>query len=99
VIILNNRVVWNFSSQQSLIRLTQAIMKHIFRVHWTCPPSNLCPRIPSRINYLLWLHIHVPSPIRRVLDVGTGATLIYPLLGWAIFQWRFVAIEISQRSF
>jgi 23S rRNA (adenine1618-N6)-methyltransferase len=31
--------------------------------------------------------------------VGTGATLIYPLLGWSLFRWSFVAIDTCQQSY
>jgi 23S rRNA (adenine1618-N6)-methyltransferase len=61
--------------------------------------TNLCPRIPSRINYLLWLSINVTEPIDIVLDVGTGATLIYPLIGRALYKWSFIAIEINKQSY
>lgn len=97
VLILSHRVVCNFATQHSLIALTRAIMRHVFALEWTCPPGNLCPRIPSRLNYLLWLHLQLP-PVHRILDVGTGATLIYPLIGWALFKWRSLALEINPLS-
>lgn len=34
-----------------------------------------------------------------VLDVGTGAGLVYPVLGTVLFGWRFVATEIDQESY
>ena len=37
--------------------------------------------------------------ISKVIDVGTGATLIYPLLGVAVFGWNFIAIESDPSSF
>lgn len=30
------------------------------------------------------------------MDIGTGATLVYPLLGWRVFKWKFVATEKCQ---
>jgi len=33
-----------------------------------------------------------------VLDVGTGATCIYPLLGTAIYQWQFLASDVDKQS-
>ena len=33
--------------------------------------------------------------IEVVLDVGTGATLIYPLIGWKFYKWKFIATEID----
>ena len=74
-------------------------MKHIFHFEWDCPVTNLCPRIPSRVNYLLWLSIHMEEAVTKVVDVGTGATLIYPLIGWKLFRWKFIGLEINQRSY
>jgi 23S rRNA A1618 N6-methylase RlmF len=101
VLILNCRTVCNFKEQKSLIVLTKAIMKHCFGVQWMCPMENLCPRVPARLNYLLWVNYQVgPNlKIETVLDVGTGATLIYPLLGHAVFGWKFIATEISLPSY
>jgi 23S rRNA (adenine1618-N6)-methyltransferase len=35
------------------------------------------------------------SPKIRILDIGTGANLIYPLLGAAIYDWTFVGSELN----
>ncbi len=74
-------------------------MKEIFDLKWSCPFQNLCPRIPSRLNYLLWINHYYGFKVNKVLDIGTGATLIYPLLGFKLFEWRFVATEINKDSF
>ena len=73
-------------------------MKHCFNLEWDCPIDNLCPRIPARLNYLVWINLQVKN-IKIALDVGTGATLIYPLLGWKLFDWKFIATEIDKESF
>ena len=100
VLILNQRTVCNFKEQNSLIAVAQAIMKHYFKVKWEIPPENLCPRIPARLNYLLWVYLQLSSwKIKKVLDIGTGASLIYPLLGWSVFGWKFIATEVSQESY
>lgn len=97
LLILNHRVVCPFTQQPLLILLAKTILRHLFQLHWHCPPHNLCPRIPSRVNYLLWVSLQLPHDGRqpRVLDVGTGATLIYPLLGWRLFGWKFLAIDVN----
>lgn len=100
VLILNCRTVCNFKNQSSLITLTKAIMKHCFGLSWNCPPANLCPRVPARLNYLLWANAQLGSvKINKVLDIGTGATLVYPLLGYSLFGWKFIATEIDKESF
>ena len=82
-----------------MIALTEAIMNHLFKFQWKCPSNNLCPRIPSRVNYLLWIYAIVKEPVEKVLDIGTGATLIYPLIGWRLFKWQFIAVEVNQVSY
>ena len=100
VLILNNRTVCNFKDQQCLIALNKAIMKFCFNYDWNCPEANLCPRIPGRLNYLLWIRLNLKDEsIRTVLDIGTGATLVYPLLGVKCFGWKFIASEINSSSF
>ncbi|KAG2378095.1 hypothetical protein C9374_008717 [Naegleria lovaniensis] len=32
------------------------------------------------------------------IDVGTGASCIYPLLGHKMYQWKFIATDISEES-
>lgn len=34
-----------------------------------------------------------------VLDIGTGANLIYPLIGAYEYQWRFTGSEIGAEAF
>ena len=71
-------------------------MRHVFQFNWHCPIDHLCPRIPSRVNYILWLRWQIKGLIEVVLDIGTGATLVYPLIGWRLYKWRFIATEIDQ---
>lgn len=105
------------------MELCRALLLHDFGIRWSLPPHRLCPALPSRLNYLLWLEdllspslpplprITAPSclssppapslpPLRGVvaLDVGTGASCIYPLLGTALLGWRFIASETDPLS-
>lgn len=98
LLIFNYKTTIDFNDQHALITLTQAIMKVMFHREWKCPLDNLCPRIPNRLNYLLWVKFYVEEPITRVIDVGTGATLIYPLLGEKMLKWKFIATESNPDS-
>lgn len=56
-------------------------------------------QVPNRHNYILWLKGLMDSTSyeepdkRRVrgIDVGTGASCIYPLLGCTQRNWEFIA--------
>jgi 23S rRNA (adenine1618-N6)-methyltransferase len=62
------------------------------------PLATNTSQVPNRHNYILWLKdlmdtTSYKQPGRELcgLDVGTGASCIYPLLGTAQRPWRFVA--------
>lgn len=80
------------------MQLTKTLLKTGFGLDVELPPDKLCPAVMNRHNYILWLKGLVDStsygePGRRVvgLDIGTGASAVYPLLGCAQRQWAFFA--------
>lgn len=55
-------------------------------------------KVTNRHNYILWLKdlldtTSYDEPGRKAvgLDIGTGASCIYPLLGCAQREWSFIA--------
>jgi len=82
--------------------------------HWRIPTGNLCPPIPGRVDYIHYLadlledsikkikHSPPISPVMltptRVLDIGTGASCIYPILGQRVYGWHFIATDIEPSS-
>ena len=66
---------------------------------WDFPDENLCPPIPGRLDYIHHLSDLLSSEENiAILDIGTGATCIYPLLGVAEYSWNFVASDIDLDS-
>jgi 23S rRNA (adenine1618-N6)-methyltransferase len=66
---------------------------------WEFPDENLCPPIPGRLDYVHHLADLLSSEENiKILDVGTGATCIYPLLGVAEYNWNFIATDIDLDS-
>ena len=62
-------------------------------------------QVPNRHNYILWLKdlmdtTSYDQPGRELcgLDVGTGASCIYPLLGISQRPWSFVATDIDAQN-
>ncbi len=78
-------------------------MKHHYNINfWDFPDTNLCPPIPGRVDYIHHLaDLLKASNINEdisVLDIGTGATAIYPILGVAEYNWHFIATDIDKSS-
>ena len=89
----------DFANPLAIKALNKAILKKDYKIDfWDLPDGYLCPPIPGRVDYLYHLNDLLPQSNDRsahVLDVGTGANLIYPMLGSRIFNWRFVASDID----
>ncbi|KAH8681718.1 hypothetical protein BX600DRAFT_392618 [Xylariales sp. PMI_506] len=100
----------DFSDPKSVMQLTKTILKQHFGLEVELPEDRLCPPVPNRHNYVLWLKDLLDSssstyadtyePERNVtgLDIGTGASAIYPLLGCVQRPWSFIATDIDPKS-
>lgn len=97
----------NFHDETAQRRLTQALLFRDFDIQLEIPDDRLCPPVPNRLNYVLWLYdilSHTCSKERpptsiRGIDVGTGASAIYPLLACRLSpNWRFIATDIDTVS-
>ena len=98
----------DFKQPKAVYLLNQALLKTHYRlVYWEMPASNLCPPIPGRADYVHYLadllaesnNAEIPTgPSTKILDIGTGANLIYPIIGHAEYGWQFVASEVNPDS-
>ncbi|KAI0596792.1 hypothetical protein F4775DRAFT_584680 [Biscogniauxia sp. FL1348] len=100
----------DFNDPVSVMQLTKTLLRLDFGIQVDLPMDRLCPPVPNRHNYILWLKALLDSsassyldqydPARRVkgLDIGTGASLIYPLLGCAQRPWSFIATDVDSES-
>ena len=93
----------DFSDPMAVRALNRALLKLVYGIEgWDIPALYLCPPIPGRADYLHYLadllaaggEVPVGNAI-RVLDIGTGANCVYPLIGHASFGWRFTAADID----
>jgi 23S rRNA (adenine1618-N6)-methyltransferase len=82
--------------------LNRALLKAVYGIaHWDIPQGYLCPPIPGRADYihhLADLLDGAKGAAVRMLDLGTGANLIYPLLGHAEYGWTFVGSDIDAKA-
>ena len=95
----------DYASPAAVKALNQALLTSVYGLNtWDVPPGYLCPPIPGRSDYLhyvadlLGTAADAATPRRRpvaVLDIGTGASCIYPLIGASEYGWRFVGTEID----
>ena len=87
----------DFSNPKAVRELTKALLADDFNLKWDLNEGHLVPTIPLRLNYLHWIEDLmseyeglVPKGQEVVgLDIGVGASCIYPLLGVRMNKWKF----------
>lgn len=87
-----------FGDQRAVKALNKALLKTQYDVHWDIPKGFPCPPIPGRLDYLLNIADLLPEKEIKMLDIGTGANLIYPILGTRHFGWHCTASELNPES-
>jgi 23S rRNA (adenine1618-N6)-methyltransferase len=90
----------NWKNKDAVKELCKTLLKEDFKIeYWDIPDGYLIPTITSRLNYLYWIKDLLQDSKRfDGIDIGTGANLIYPLLGNKIFKSKFVATDINEDS-
>ena len=93
----------DFSNPKAVKAINTALLfKYYNLTFWDFPDDNLCPPIPGRVDYIHYLaDLLASSKINNavtILDIGTGANCIYPLLGNAVYNWKFLGTDIDKKS-
>jgi len=94
----------DFSNHKGVKALNTALLQKYYNIKfWDFPDSNLTPPVPGRADYLYYLKdllnkYRIDQKPVKILDIGTGAALIYPILGCKLFHWQFTASDINSRS-
>ena len=98
----------DFSDASAVLSLNQAILSHHYKVKdWTVPKGHLCPPIPGRADYIHYIADilaggfdgNIPTGTNiKGLDIGTGTSCIYPILGSSIYGWKFIGSDISSNA-
>ncbi len=95
----------DFANPKAVVELNKALLKAYYNVqNWSILKNSLCPPIPGRADYVHYVAdllaadnsgiIPTGSQI-NVLDIGTGSSLIYPILGERIYAWSFLGTDID----
>jgi len=98
----------DFSDPLAVKALNQALLKQFYAVSvWDIPQQYLCPPVPGRADYLHYIAdllggcndgVIPQGESIRVLDIGVGANMIYPLIGSHEYGWHFVGADIDAKS-
>lgn len=111
VVYAPHRPTIDFSNPHAVRALNTALLFCDYQVTmWDLPNDSLIPPIPGRADYIHSIADVLQSsggggtkilpvgPHLRGLDIGTGASLIYPLLGSSLYRWSFTGTDVSCES-
>lgn len=97
-----------FADPKAVKLLNKALLHHYYGIkNWDFPDENLCPPIPGRADYLHFTADLLaqsnfgplpPGNQINVLDIGVGASCIYPIIGVTEYDWNFVGSDIDENS-
>ncbi|KAI8874059.1 hypothetical protein GQ42DRAFT_176021 [Ramicandelaber brevisporus] len=102
------RAVLNFGDPNVVREINYALLKEDFGLAIEMPADSLCPTVPNRASYLEWIMtiVHATSADKDMdtvygIDIGCGASCIYPLLASRLIKDRrvkMVGTDIDSRS-
>ena len=98
----------DFSNPTAVKLLNKALLSHYYDVKsWDFPDKNLCPPIPGRADYIHYMadllsennfgNIPTGGEI-TCLDIGVGASCIYPIIGVTEYDWNFIGSDVDPKS-
>ncbi|MFD2999869.1 23S rRNA (adenine(1618)-N(6))-methyltransferase RlmF [Pontibacter toksunensis] len=98
----------DFFDPKAVKMLNKALLAHFYGIRiWDIPPGYLCPPIPGRADYIHHAadllaaanqgQIPTGSNI-TCLDIGVGASCVYPITGNKEYGWSFIGVDIDPVS-
>ncbi len=90
----------DFHNPKAVFALNKALLKAYYNIgYYDIPEGFLCPPIPGRADYIHYLAEKVDYKNKlSVLDIGTGANCIYPIIGINTYKWSFLGTDIDPKS-
>ncbi|KAK4553783.1 hypothetical protein LTR86_009281 [Recurvomyces mirabilis] len=102
----------DFQDPEVVQQLTRSLLKVDFGLKIQLPDDRLCPPVPVRWNYVHWIQELLDTTSEEYseaydqdrdvlgLDIGVGASCIYPLLACSSRpEWRMAGTDIDPYSF
>lgn len=98
----------DFSNPAAVKALNKALLNYYYGIsNWDFPDENLCPPIPGRADYIHQIadvlaennfgSVPIGDKITCV-DIGVGASCIYPIIGVVEYNWNFIGSDIDPKS-
>jgi 23S rRNA (adenine1618-N6)-methyltransferase len=97
----------DFAKAPAVKALNKALLASFYNITWDIPAGYLCPPIPGRADYIHNIAdllaksndgVIPQGPVVQGLDIGVGASCIYPLLGHQIYGWDFIGSDLDKLS-
>ncbi len=98
----------DFANPDAVKMLNRALLHHFYQIdYWDIPSGYLVPPIPGRADYIHYIADLLSESNNGIipkgkkitgLDIGTGASCIYPIIGVCTYKWNFTAIDIDPVS-
>ncbi|XP_050295563.1 U6 small nuclear RNA (adenine-(43)-N(6))-methyltransferase [Anthonomus grandis grandis] len=99
---ISGKPVFDFKDPNALRALSRTLLKKDFNLDVEMPSNKLVPTIPLRLNYILWIEDLLgfiqKEGIVKGIDIGTGASCIYPLMAAKKNNWKMLATETDDES-
>lgn len=108
IITTNNRETIDFGNPQSVLELNKSLLLADYKLKsWQIAANSLCPAVPGRADYIHYIadllatenNGVIPTGSNtKILDIGTGSSIIYPIIGAQEYEWDFAGTEIDSNS-
>ena len=92
----------DFANAAAVKMLNKAILGYFYGVQqWDIPKGYLCPPVPGRADYIHYVADLLGEKTTSLatgnhilgLDVGVGASCVYPIIGHKSYGWQFVGTD------
>jgi 23S rRNA (adenine1618-N6)-methyltransferase len=97
----------DFFNPKAVLALNKALLIHHYGIKfWAIPEHYLCPPIPGRADYIHNIADLLKGNGKEIpkgnhikgLDIGVGASCIYPIIGNYEYGWSFIGSDTNEAA-